>query len=269
MPALPPLHPLFNLEGQSAIVTGAALGIGFGIARRFVEAGANVLLADADANAVDQAARALHGPGRAVPLVLDVSADDAGPRAVSAAVGAFGRLDVLVNNAGIYPQLPLLKLTPELFDRVYRVNLRGLAFMCKAAAARFIEQAHGGRIINIGSVDSLHPSMPGLSAYDASKGGVLMLTRSLALELAPHRILVNAILPGGVETEGTKRPVESSGLPAAQLEAQRQAFIKATIPLGRIGQPDEIAGAAIFLASAASSYVTGASLVVDGGMLVG
>jgi 2-deoxy-D-gluconate 3-dehydrogenase len=262
------LQPLFDLKGQSAIVTGAALGIGFGIARRYVEAGADVLLVDTEAEALERAARALHGPGRAVSLVLDVSADDAGPRAVSAAVGAFGRLDVLVNNAGIYPQLPLLKLTPELFDRVYRVNLRGLAFMCKAAAARFIEQAHGGRIINIGSVDSVHPSMPGLSAYDASKGGVLMLTRSLALELSAHGILVNAILPGGVETEGTRRPLENSGLSPQQAEAQRQMFIKAKIPMGRIGQPDEIAGAAIFLASRAASYMTGASLVIDGGMLL-
>lgn len=261
---MPPENP-FDLTGGVAVVTGGAQGIGFATAVRLHQAGARVILADHDEVAVADAAARLGVES----LAVDVSADDAGDRIVSKAVEAFGSLDILVNNAGIYPFAPLLQMPPQQLDRVLDVNLRGLMLISKAAAARMVEQGRGGRIINIASVDGIHPAMVGLAAYDTSKGGVLMFTRSLALELAPHRILVNAIAPGGVETEGVRamRAKLAPGATAEQLQAMAAAS-NATIPLGRLGDPDEIATATWFLAAPASSYVTGETLVVDGGMLL-
>lgn len=259
---------LFDVTGLNAIVTGAAMGIGFGIAAQLVDGGANVLLVDRDEAALAKAMTRLTGPGRTASLTLDVGADDAGARAVTACVNAFGSVTTLVNNAGIFPQTPLLRMTPEAFDRVYRVNLRGLAFMSAAVGRYFVEQKHGGTIVNIGSVDSVHPSMIGLAAYDASKGGVLMLTRNFALEMAPHNVRVNAVLPGGVTTEGTTLPLEGSGMSTEQQQQMIRGFIEQKIPMRRMGQPEDIAGAVVFLASRASSYMTGASIVVDGGMLL-
>ncbi len=258
---------VFDVKGKSVAVTGGAMGIGYGIAKRFVEAGARVLIVDVNEKAARAAAERL-GTEAAAPLAVDIASDEAGAALVAGCVKAFGSLDVLVNNAGIFPTVPMLKMTPEQFDRVYRINLRGLALASQSAALQMIKQGHGGTIINIGSVDSLHPSMVGLAAYDASKGGVLMFTRSLALELAPSRIRVNAILPGGVETEGTARPLEGSGMTEAQAREFKAQFVKARVPLGRMGVPDDIAKVALFLASPAADYITGASLTVDGGMLL-
>jgi 2-dehydro-3-deoxy-D-gluconate 5-dehydrogenase len=259
----------FSVEGKRVVVTGAAMGIGFGIAKCFVEAGASVLLADVDGQAAKAAAKRLHGgPGLVAALQVDIG-DDAAPLAiVSQCVERFGGLDVLVNNAGIFPQVPVLKMAPEVFDRVMRINLRGLVFLSKAAGLRMVEQGRGGKIINIGSIDSLHPSMIGLAAYDASKGAVLMFTRSLALELAPHGVNVNAILPGGVTTEGTSRPLAGSGMTPAQMKEILDGFVKTKIPLGRMGVPHDIGKVAVFLASSAADYITGAELVVDGGALL-
>jgi NAD(P)-dependent dehydrogenase (short-subunit alcohol dehydrogenase family) len=122
--------------------------------------------------------------------------------------------------------------------------------------------------VNIASIDSLHPSMVGLAAYDTSKGGVLMFTKSLALELAPHRIRVNAIAPGGISTEGTKQPLQGSGMTEAEQQAVMDDFVQRSVPLGRIGTPDEIALAVVFVASDAASYMTGSLLVIDGGALL-
>jgi 2-deoxy-D-gluconate 3-dehydrogenase len=129
------------------------------------------------------------------------------------------------------------------------------------------EQGNGGKIVNIASIDALHPSMVGLAAYDASKGGVLMFTKAFALEMAAHRVNVNAIAPGGIATEGTAAPLQGSGMSQADMEAMMQGFI-AQIPMGRMGTPDDIGTAAVFLASPASDYVTGEILVVDGGRLL-
>lgn len=259
----------FDLGGCAAIVTGAAKGIGFGIARRFVEAGACVLLADADEKAVFDAVKRLEvPPDRAAPMHVDVSSKEAGAAMVARCVKWQGKVDALVNNAGIYPQTPMLKMTPEQFERVWRINTFGLAFASKAAALQMVQQGHGGSILNISSVDALHPSMVGLAAYDASKGSVHMFTRSLALELAPHRIRVNEIAPGGVATEGTAKPLEGSGMTAEQMAAMMDGFVKTKIPMGRMGEPDDIATAAVFLTSPAARYVTGSYLVVDGGMLL-
>lgn len=258
----------FDISGKNVIVTGAAMGIGFGIAKRFVEGGANVLLNDIDESALHRAADRLRGGPGSVRAVLADIADDDGPMTIVArAINELGSVDVLVNNAGIFPQVPMLQMTREMWDRVLRINLRGLAFLCQAAGQRMVDQGHGGRIINIGSIDSLHPSMVGLAAYDASKGGVLMFTRNFAVEMAPHQVLVNAILPGGVSTEGTERPLEGSGLSVEETKAMQARFVE-QVPLRRMGNPDDIAKVAVFLASPAASYMTGAAVVVDGGMLL-
>ncbi|MBK8170697.1 MAG: SDR family oxidoreductase [Sandaracinaceae bacterium] len=258
----------FDIEGQNVIVTGGAMGIGLGIARRFVEGGANVLLVDRDENAVRIAADGLKGKGRSAWLAVDIGADDAGAQAVAKCVASFGSVTTLVNNAGIFPQVPMLEISPDVFDRVYRTNLRGLAFMSAAVGKQLVAQKTQGSIINIGSVDSVHPSMIGLAAYDASKGGVLMFTRSFALEMAVHGVRVNAVLPGGVTTEGTSRPLAGSKMTAEQMKEMMDHFTQTKIPMRRMGVPDDISGAVIFLASSAASYMTGASIVVDGGMLL-
>jgi 2-deoxy-D-gluconate 3-dehydrogenase len=259
----------FSLTGRHAIVTGAAMGIGYGIARRFLEAGADVLLADLDPDALRKAAERLAGTGgKLETLVVDVADDDAGQRMVARCVAAFGSLDILVNNAGIFPQAPVLAMSAEFLDRVLRVNLRGLILASKAAGRQMVAQGGGGAIVNIASVDALHPSTVGLAAYDASKGGAWMFTRSFALEMAPHRVRVNAIAPGGVRTEGTSRPLQGRGMTAEQAEHLQAEFVRARVPLGRIADPEDIANAAVFLACPASDYVTGALLVVDGGMLL-
>lgn len=256
-----------RLAGKVGLVTGGAMGIGFGIVKRFVAEGANVLLADLNGEAAQAAACKLSGPGKVRVTQADIAEEGAGERLVARCVEAFGAIDILVNNAGIFPQVPVLQMTPEVFDRVYRINLKGLAFASKAAAARMIEQGRGGKIINIASIDAFHPSMVGLAAYDASKGGVVMFTKSLALELGRHGITVNAIAPGGITTEGTSRPLEGSGLTAEEMRRMLEAFT-ARIPLGRMGVPDDIAKVAAFLASADADYITGETIIVDGGMLL-
>lgn len=257
----------FDLTGKVAIVTGGAMGIGFGIVKRFVEAGADVVVADLDGDLAYRRAGELEGPGKAISLGIDVTDDLAGQRMVDECVASFGRVDILVNNAGIYPMTPLLEMSRETWQRVIDVNLTGLAFVSKAVGARMVEQSSGGKIINIASIDALHPSMVGLAAYDSSKGGVLMFTKAFALEMAPHGVNVNAIAPGGISTEGTAAPLQGSGMTEEEMAAMREQFI-AQIPLERMGEPDDIAKAATFLASPASDYITGELIVVDGGRLL-
>lgn len=257
----------FDLTGKNAVVTGGAMGIGFGIAKRLVEAGANVLVVDLDGNAAEEAAKKLAGgPGKAVAMQADVTDEGIGERIVAKCVERFGSINILVNNAGIYPTSPVLQMTPDLLDRVYKINLKGLIFISKAAATRMVEQGKGGKIINIASIDAFHPSNVGLAAYDASKGGVVMFTKSLALELGPHAITVNSIAPGGIQTEGTSRSLV--GMTEAQTKELLKAFT-AKIPLRRMGVPDDIGKVAVFLASSASDYMTGETVIVDGGVLLG
>lgn len=258
----------FGLQGKSAIVTGGALGIGYAIAARLLEAGAKVLVGDLDPAAAETAAaRLAAGPGRDAARVAwmrtDVASTEAGPALVARAVESFGGVDILVNNAGIYPLAPALEMTPEFFDRVIAVNLRGTVFAAQAVGRQMVAQARGGRIINIASVDGFHPSMVGLAAYDASKGGVVMFTKNFALEMAPHGVLVNAIAPGGVDTDGVRK---MQGLPPPKPEDPPLPL--PTVPLGRMARPDEIATVAVFLASPAANYMTGEIVVVDGGLLI-
>jgi 2-deoxy-D-gluconate 3-dehydrogenase len=261
-----PLAELFDLTGKTAIVTGGAKGIGEGIARRLHEAGASVVLADLDAAAASTIARSL-GDVRAASAhaVRTDVADAADVEAmVAAAVERFGGLDILVNNAGIFPFAPLTSMSEADFVRVIDVNLRGVFLCTKAAAARMIEQGRGGRIVNVTSIDALHPSMVGLAHYDASKHGVWGFTKNVALELAPHRIWVNAIAPGGVLTPG----VRAMQQPAEGGETDVTADVVASIPMRRLADPDEIGRVAVFLASGLASYMTGSQIVVDGGLLL-
>ena len=259
MPQTAPLPELIDLSGRTAIVTGAAMGIGLGIARRLHEAGANVVVADLDLLAAEDAAEALQAQRAHSALAVhgDISDPESVKRMVHDAVEVFGGIDILVNNAGIYPMVPLSELDLETFQRVIEVNLTGLFLCTKAVSAQMIAQGKGGRIVNVTSIDALHPSMVGLAPYDASKHGAWGFTKNVALELAPHGILVNAIAPGGIRTPGT------GDMDQADLEG-----FESMIPMRRMGDPDDIGRAALFLASGLSSYMTGSQIVVDGGRLL-
>jgi 2-deoxy-D-gluconate 3-dehydrogenase len=253
------LRDLIDLSGHTAIVTGGAMGIGLGIVNRLHEAGANVVVADRDRETAEEIVAEIDGkrPGAALAVPVDVS-DPAGvERMIGKAIDSFGALDILVNNAGIYPSRPLADLDLETFRRVLDVNLTGLYLCTRAAAARMVEQGTGGRIVNVTSIDALHPSMVGLAHYDASKHGAWGFTKNVALELAPHGIRVNAIAPGGIKTPGI-----------GDVDNETMAAFAELIPMGRLGDPDEIGRATLFLASELSSYMTGAQLVVDGGRLL-
>ncbi|MBU6214713.1 SDR family oxidoreductase [Patescibacteria group bacterium] len=259
-----PLADLMNLSGKTAIVTGGAMGIGEAIARRLAEAGSAVLIADRDAPAAAATAAVLSAKGaRAVAAGVDVTDEAHVEAMVAQAVREFGGVDILVSNAGVYPHTPVLEATQEDFERTMRVNLLGAFFAARASAKQMIAQGRGGSIIMITSIDALHPSSVGLAFYDASKHGLWGFTKNLALELAPHAIRVNAIAPGSVATPGT------NFLKGETPEAQRfiDAYV-ATIPLRRPADADEIGTAALFLASDLSSYMTGAQIVVDGGILL-
>jgi len=254
---------LFDLTGRSAIVTGGAIGIGQAIALRLGEAGAAVMIADIDlATAIGTAQQITARGGKANACRANVRSLADVRHMVERTLEGFGSVDILVNNAGIYPPMSALDLSEDLWDSVLDVNLKG-AFICSQAAAReMIKGERAGKIINIASIDALHPSGQ-MAHYNASKGGLVMLTKALALEFAPYRITVNALAPGGVDTPGTRSMPDdrtSSGTDAEQF-LQR-------VPLGRIGEPDDIAKAALFFSSAAADYVTGSLLVVDGGFLL-
>ena len=256
----------FSVNGLNTIVTGGAMGIGKGIAQRFAEGGANVVIADLDEPAARQTAASFERyPGTVIAQQVDVSKADGAAAVVERCVAEFGSLDVLVNNAGVYPITPVMEMSEEFFDRVIAINLKGLVLMSQAAGRQFIRQGKGGRIVNIGSIDSIHPSSVGLAAYDASKGGVLMFSKNLALEMAPHGVTVNVIAPGGINTEGTSASLK--GVSAEQMETMMVQFAR-MIPLGHMGAPDDIAGPAVFLASPAARYMTGSLVVVDGGRLL-
>ncbi len=259
----------FSLKGKRAVVTGGAMGIGLGIVKRFLEAGAKVLIADIAIDVATRVLKELPEEQRKMVAILkaDLLEDGTPERIVSEAVRVFGGIDIFVNNAGIYPMISMMDANPEHFDKVYKINLRSLAFNCKAAATQMIKQGTGGKIINIASIDSVHPSSVGLAAYDASKGGVLMFTKNFALEVAKHGILVNAIAPGDILTEGASKATAAGGLSQEAMKAMMDALIK-MIPLGRMGNPDDIAKVAVFLASSAADYMTGSLVIVDGGRLL-
>ena len=259
MDAKPSLSKLIDLTGRSAIVTGGAMGIGEAIVERLHEAGASVVIADVDLATAEEVAAALNAarPAGAVAVRADVSDEDDVAAMVAATIDGFGGVDILVNNAGIYPSVPFVEMDAVTFRRVIDVNLIGLFLCTKAAADRMIAQGRGGRILNITSIDALHPSMIGLSHYDASKHGAWGFTKNVALELARYSIWVNALAPGGITTPGV------SGMPQELITA-----FESVIPMHRMGNADEIARAALFMVSDLASYMTGSQIVVDGGKLL-
>lgn len=259
-----PLKQIMDLSGKSAIVTGGAMGIGFGIAWRLAEAGAGVLIADMDQKTAEGSAARLKAEGwKAAALRTDVANAADVQQMVAAAVKAYGGVDILVNNAGIYPNVPLMQLTEKDFEHILAVNLRGVFLCTQAAASQMIKQGRGGSIINISSIDAIHPSMVGLATYDATKHGVWGFTKNTALELAVHRIAVNAIAPGVISTPGT-----GAGKPVSKEFQDQVAALTQKVPMRRMGEPDDIGKVALFLASGLSGYMTGSQVVVDGGVLL-
>lgn len=269
MMPLIPLHKLIDLSGKTAIVTGGAQGIGYGIAYRLAEAGANVVIADRQGDIAREVIIQFNQKGfRSLAVSIDVSKKESVQQLVEQTVSTFGSIDILVNNAGIYPNILVTNMTETDFDQVIAINLKGVFLATKAAADQMIKQNRGGKIINVTSIDALHPSSAGLAHYDASKHGVWGFTKNVALELAPHKIWVNAIAPGGISTPGTQEVQKSMQLPkGVEMSKLLETFL-AKIPMNRLGEPDEIGKVALFLASDMSSYMTGTQIVVDGGVLL-
>ena len=249
-----------KLANKVALVTGGAHGIGLAIAKRYVAEGASVTIADIDSTAGQAAADAL-GPAKCRFIAADVGNAGDAENAVAATCQAFGGLDILVNNAGIIHGADFLELKEADFDRVLRVNLKGAFLVGQAAARRMVRQVEAGRtpgaIINMSSINAV-VAIPNHAPYCVSKGGLDQLTKVMALALAPYRIRVNAIGPGSIMTDILKAV-------ATDREAKRRLL--ARTPLGRIGDPDEIAAVAVFLASQDASYVTGQTIYADGGRL--
>ncbi len=249
-----------KLKDKVAIVTGAGRGIGVALARGLAREGAAVVVnySRAAAGARKLADDIVAQGGRAVAIQADVAELAQHERLVSAALESFGRLDILVNNAGIEFRESFLTTTEQQFDQTLGVNLKGVYFLSQKAAQAMVRAGRGGKIINI---SSCHDTVPLnlRSAYGVSKGGLAMLTKSLALELAEHKINVNAVSPGAILTE-----MNSEQLSKPEVRAR----LLARIPCNRLGETEDCVGATVFLASAESDYVTGATLYVDGGLLL-
>jgi len=246
------------LEGKVAIVTGAGSGIGRASAQLFADEGAKVAAIDLNADALNRVVSEIETAGKPVKgWTLDLADGEAIKTVFAEIADHFGGVDILVNNAGIERSGPVLDLSQEDWDAVIGTNLTGSFLCAKHAGQAMVSAGSGGKMINIGSIYSVYGT-PEFANYGASKAGVLGLTRALAIELAPHNIQVNAILPGWYETEMTK---DSAG-------TSRGEDIRRKTPAGRWGTVEDLVGASIFLASAASSFVTGVGLPVDGGYLI-
>ena len=256
------VESLFGLGGRVALVTGAGSGIGRETALLLASAGATVVAADLNEEGAQQTvAQIEQAAGKAIALKVDIG-DEASVVAMFEAVRAkLGRLDILVNNAGIYPKTSFVDTPAEKWDRVMRINLRG-TFLCMREAVKQMQAGGtGGSIINISSVASLQPVIFDNGDYGASKAGVNNLTKTAALEFAEDRIRVNAVLPGGVATEGAAASTKSH-------KAHGPITQPGRMPLGRIGVAADIASAVLFFASPAADYVTGQLLAVDGGFQI-
>jgi len=246
-----------NLKNKVAIVTGSRRGIGKAIALALAKAGANIVVSDInldDCNKLVEEIKAING--NALAVKTDVSNPEDVSQMINLTTEKFGKVDILVNNAGIYMQKSLTDVTEQDFDRTLDINLKGVFLCSKAVVPEMIKQGKG-KIINIASIAG-QVGFANSSAYCASKGAIINITRELALELAQYKINVNAIGPGVIETDMTKNLLKN--------KATKEALL-ANIPLNRIGKPEDIANAALFLASDNSDYITGITLFVDGGWL--
>ena len=259
---------LFDLSGKGAVVTGGAMGIGQGIVFRLAEAGAGVMVADINLKAATQTVEEVRARGgKAQAIRAEVRSAAEAEQVVRATQQAFGSLDILINNAGIYPSCGFLNTSEELWNKVLDTNLKGTFLYSQAAARAMIKAGRGGRIISIASMEALKP-MGMLAPYGASKSGVVALTKSMALELAASKILVNAVAPGGIETPGAgvarSTISQALGITGEQL---MQGFLQ-RVPLGRMGEPDDIAKVVLFLASEAADFITGEVIAITGGHLL-
>lgn len=263
-----PLADLLSLDGRVALITGAAQGFGRSCVERLSEAGAAVAAIDRQSDRLAEVVAELRSCGRAAAAITaDVTHEPDVERAVAETVEAFGGLHVLVNNAGIFSNRLVDALDLAEFRRIFAVNLEGTYMFTRAAVRAFRAQGVRGSVVNISSIDGVRPTAPGLSHYDASKHAVKGLTRTLALELAPEGIRVNAVAPGFARTEGVEEEIARRATGGIDVEAQWDGLVE-RVPMGRLVDADDVARAVLFLASDLSSFVTGTLLVVDGGSLL-
>lgn len=251
---------MFELKDKVVLITGARRGMGKADALLMAKAGAKVVLADISQEECQSVADEIKkAGGQALALKCDVTDKKCVAETIEKTVKEFGRIDVLVNNAGICQFKPFLDMTEEEWDKIIEVNLKGY-FLCAQAAAKEMAKQKSGVIVNIASIvmGQIGKGMGGLAHYSASKGGIAALTKTLAIELAPYNIRVNAIAPGAIDT-----PMASS----TKMDPETMAAMLAPIPMKRMGKAEEIASTVLFLASDASSYITGSIVVVDGGWL--
>jgi 3-oxoacyl-[acyl-carrier protein] reductase len=250
-----------RLEGRIAIITGSAAGYGEGVARRFAQEGAQVVVADYDGDAAVRKAAKLTGGPEALGVRCDVGRGESVKAMVDEVVGKLGGFDILVNNAGATQRPSRLARTPEAdIDRMWAVNVKSLYYM-SVHAFPVLRKRGGGTVINIASVAALRPR-PGMTWYNATKGAVITITMAMAAELAPDKIRVNAIAPAVGRTQMFDQMYGAEAENAV-------AKLAATMPLGRLCEPDDVAGAAAFLASSDAQFITGIVLPVDGGRLIG
>ncbi len=253
------MNELFDLTGKTAIVTGASRGLGKAMALGLAQAGASVVAAARDIKSVNETVKEIEKlGGEAISIKVDVTRREDIEEMVKQTVEKFDGIDILVNNAGILKMMPAEEMKEEDWDEVIAVNLKG-QFLCAQATGKQMIKQKSGSIINIASVAGQF-GFPLASAYDCSKGGVILLTKALAAEWAKYNIRVNCIAPGVFETAMTESLIESE---------EFIKTIKRNVPMGRSAKPEELAGTVVFLASESSSYVTGHVLVVDGGWTAG
>ncbi len=254
--SVPAVQTLLDFTDRSALVTGAGRGIGSGVARRFAEAGARVVVSylTSAEGAREVVAEIGAAGGRAVAVRADVTRAADVEALLDRAVEHFGKLDVVVNNAGLYPLAPLVEMTDEEWRESLDANLTSVFLVTRAAAKRMIGRGEGGAIVNVASIEGAHPA-PLHSHYASAKAGVLMHTRAAALELGPHGIRVNAVSPGLIWRHGIERDW-----------GEGTERWRAKAPLRRLGRPDDVADACLFLASRGARWITGAELTVDGGV---
>lgn len=254
----------FSLKGKITIVTGGGRGIGKAIAGGMAKAGAWVIITSRTIKELEETADEINAAGGNVfPLAADISKLESVEAVVKNVIGRFGRIDILVNNAAAAPLAPMLDADERHWDNIMNLNMKGTFFLSQACA-KVMSDKGGGKIINIASIDGCKAE-PNCGVYSISKAGIRMMTKAFACELASSNIRVNTIMPGPVDTKILDLNFE--GLPPEEAKARKDAVARWT-PLGRIADPDEIAGAAIYLASDASSFTTGAEIVIDGGVLM-
>ncbi|CAG7659082.1 SDR family NAD(P)-dependent oxidoreductase [Paenibacillus allorhizosphaerae] len=248
-----------RLSGKVALITGGSHGIGQAVAILFAREGAKVALCGRGKEALDETVKRIgEAGGEALAFETDVSDNGQVDRLIDGVVGQWGRIDIAVNNAGICEVTPFLDIAEEQWDRHMNINLKGAFLVSQRVAREMVRQGGGGSIIQMSSVNGVQAEA-GQAHYNVTKGGMINLSMSMALELAAHGIRVNALCPGFIETRLTKPLIDN---PPAIADYLR------TVPMNRVGQPEEIASAALFLASDESSYMTGTSMVVDGGQLI-